>query len=122
MFDHAHYVPILKGKEGEYQALRELTPAIRNGLTPLIEPIPIPYDFANEVPAKTVDQHLGNFISKIEASWGLDPIFFDLDWIPDLERMADGRHPLKFIFDAARAAGSQAIPVTGLNRDAAYQA
>jgi hypothetical protein len=121
MFDHTHYVPILKGKEGEYNALRELTPAIRNGLTPLIEPIPIPYDFANEVPAKTVDEHLGNFIGKIVLNWGLDPIFFDLDWITDSERMADGRHPLKFIFDGARAEGVQAIPVTGLNRDTAYQ-
>jgi hypothetical protein len=121
MFDHTHYVPILKGKEGEYNALRELTPAIKEGLTPLIEPIPIPYDFANEVPAKTVDEHLANFISKIVLNWGLGTIFFDLDWIPESERMADGRHPLKFIFDGARTAGSQAIPVTGLNRDAAYQ-
>jgi hypothetical protein len=121
MFDHTHYVPILKGKEGEYQALRELTPAIRNRLTPLIEPIPIPYDFEHEIPAKTVDEHLQNFIGKIVLNWGLDPIFFDLDWIPAAERMADGRHPLKFIFDGARDKGSQAIPVTGLNRNGDYQ-
>src|SRR5947207_11870660 len=81
MFDHTHYVPILKGKEGEYQALSELTPTIKSKLTPLIEPIPIPYDFANEIPAKTVDEHLENFVSKIVLNWGLDPIFFDLDWI-----------------------------------------
>src|ERR1051325_5130701 len=121
MFDHTHYVPILKGKEGEYQALHELTPAIKNRLTPLIEPVPIPYDYANEVPAKTVDEHLANFVSKIALNWGLDPIFFDLDWIPPSETMADGRHPVKFIFDGARTAGLQAIPVTGLNRDTLYQ-
>ena len=121
LFDHTHYVPILKGKEGEYQALRELTPAVRSKLTPLIEPIPIPFDYANDVPLKTVDEHLANFASKIEANWGPDPVFFDLDWIPASERIADGSHPLKFVFDGARDKGLQAIPVTGLNRDGAYQ-
>src|ERR1043165_6479537 len=121
-FDHKHYVPILKGKEREYLALRELAGDARDRLTPLIEPTPIPYDFENGAPAKTVDAHLANAVSKIVTNWGLDPVFIDLDWIPSSETMTDGRHPLKFIFDGARAVELQAIPVTGINRDAAYQA
>jgi hypothetical protein len=120
-FDYKHYVPILKGKEGEYLALRELTPNVKDALTPLIEPPSIPYDFVNEMPAKTVDEHLGRVVEKIETNWGSDPLFIDLDWIPPSEVMADGRHPLKYIFDNARTRGLLPIPVTGLNRASEYQ-
>jgi hypothetical protein len=58
MFDHTQYVPILKGKEGEYSALRELTGSVKDLLTPLAEIPSIPYDFENDAPAKTVDEHL----------------------------------------------------------------
>ena len=34
MFDHTHYVPILKGKEGEFSALRELKAETKDLLTP----------------------------------------------------------------------------------------
>jgi hypothetical protein len=122
LFDHTHYVPILKGKEGEYSALRELTRTIKDGLTPLIEIPSIPYDFENDVPAKTVDAHLAKVVQKIETCWGADrPVSLDLDWISPSERMADGSHPLKYIFDNARDAALHAIPVTGINRPTAYQ-
>ena len=48
MFDHKHYVPILGGKAGEYRALRELTPAIKSNLTPLVEVPPVQWDFEND--------------------------------------------------------------------------
>lgn len=56
--DHTHYVPILKGKEGEYGALKELSSKIKSKLVPLIEVIAVPWDFDNEVPAKAIDDHL----------------------------------------------------------------
>jgi hypothetical protein len=37
MFGYKHYVPILKGKDGEFRALEHLTPKIRRNLTPFID-------------------------------------------------------------------------------------
>lgn len=122
MFDHTHYVPILKGREGEYSALRELTSTVKDGFTPLLEIPSIPYDFANDAPAKTVDDHLEKVAQKIESCWGAGrPLFIDLDLIPPPEVMADGSQPLKYVFDTARALSLHSIPVTGINRTTDYQ-
>lgn len=123
MFDHTHYVPILKGKEGEYGALKELTPSVKGGMTPLIEIPPIPWDFTNEAPAKTIDEHLAKVTDKLKGCWPIKtPLFIDLLWIPDTERMSDGNHPLTFILDSARSKDLYLIPVTGVSRDKDYQA
>lgn len=37
MFDHKHYVPIIRWKQGERIALRELFPEDKVRLTPLIQ-------------------------------------------------------------------------------------
>jgi len=58
MFSHNHYVPILKGRDGEYGALQTLASNVRVALTPLLELPPIPWDYEEEAPAKTIDQHL----------------------------------------------------------------
>jgi Beta protein len=121
-FDHRHYVPILKGRAGEYTALREMTPDVKGGLTPLIEVPPIPWDFELDEPDKTIDQHLERLSSQIVQSWGVDrPLFLDLLWIAPEERMPNGDHPLTHVFRTAREDGLQLIPVTGLVRGEEYQ-
>jgi Beta protein len=122
MFDHTHYVPILKGKDGEYGALKELNGVTRSGLTPLVEIVSIPWDFQNDKPKETIDRHLDDVAEKMLASWGTArTLFIDPYWIDEAERMKDGRHYLTFVFDDARAKGLQAVPVTGLRRDLPYQ-
>lgn len=121
-FDHTHYVPILKGKEGEYGALRELESRTKAGITPLIEVINIPWDFENDQPKESIDVHLSDVAEKILEAWGADQsLYIDPYWIEEVERMKDGRHYLTFLFDDARVKGVQGIPVTGLRRDADYQ-
>jgi len=44
------YVPILKGKEGEFAAREELSTAVRDVILPLVEVPRVPYDYANERP------------------------------------------------------------------------
>lgn len=122
MFNHQHYVPILKGRDGEYGALQTLSPDVKKRLTPLLEVPPIAWDFGEDRPAKTVDEHLAKVSTKIERAWGLErPLFVDLLWIPEVERMADGSHPAAYVFQAAQARGLKLVPVTGLARDQAYQ-
>ena len=45
MFTQRHYVPVLKWKQGEYQALYRLSNAVKDNLTPLLEIPPIGFDF-----------------------------------------------------------------------------
>ncbi len=118
-----HYVPILKGKNGEYGALVSMEPAEKDLITPLIEIPPIPWDHKNDGPAKTIDQHLSKVDSKFEKSWGSNrPFFVDLMWIGEREQMADGTHPLAHLFSRARLRALWAVPVTGLIRADCYQA
>src|SRR5271167_3498244 len=123
MFDYRHYVPILKGRDGEYGALNRLSSASREGMTPLIELPPIAWDFEAERPSRTIDTHLKKVGQKIERAWGAGrPFFLDLLWIGQTERMNDGRHPVEFVFSAVRTRGLVAIPVVGLLSDESYLA
>lgn len=122
MFDYRHYVPILKGKAGEYGALRDLDPDVKEHLTPLLEVPSIPWDYENERPSKTVDEHVSSVVPNIEKHWGTERVMFlDLLWIPSSEFMADRTHPLSYVFNRARATGLRLVPVTGLSRDRNYQ-
>lgn len=121
MFDHHHYVPILKGKAGEYNALRQLALGPKSRLTPVIEVPPIPWDYKNDQPGRTIDEHLNNAAKKIDRAWDSErSLFADVGALAD-QRMADGRHPMTYLFDSARDRGLELIPVSGLNRDSAYQ-
>ena len=121
MFDHTHYVPILKGRDGEYGALQTLRSNVRRALTPLVEIPPIPWDYEEDKPARTIDKHLKKVGQKLEAAWGTEyDLFVDLLWISETERMNDGEHPLRFVFRSLRDRGLSAIPVVGLLRGADY--
>ena len=121
MFDHKHYVPILKGRDGEYGALSSFSPTLKARMTPVIELPPIPWDFEAEAPARTIDTHLKKVAQKIERAWGQERVFFlDLLWISESERMDDGRHPLSFVCDSARTRRLAPIPVVSLVRGEDY--
>ncbi|SEP09032.1 Beta protein [Luteibacter sp. UNC138MFCol5.1] len=122
MFDHKHYVPILKWRMGEYQALHHLTPAVREWVTPLIEVPKETWDFELGAPSKTLDEHLFHFGKRLCLKWGKAPCFVDSCYIAADTMMASGAHHMGHIFELARLAGAAAIPVTGLRRSASYQA
>src|SRR5947209_6078293 len=99
MFDYRHYVPILKGRQGEYGALETLNPTVKGGLTPLIEIPPIPWNFTERQPAKSIDGHLAKVAAIMRRSVGSERSFFiDLLWISEAERMEDGTLPVEWIF------------------------
>jgi hypothetical protein len=121
IFDHRHYVPCIRWKLGEYQALLRLKLDVKDSVTPLIEIPEIGWDFETEEDAKTIDEHLKKFATRFTDKWSHRWAFVDLKLIDPNERMVDGRHPLKFVFDDLRNKEGFAIPVTGLHRDNAYQ-
>jgi len=121
-FDYHHYVPCLRWKQGEYQAVWRLPNTTKRLFTPLIEIPELGWDFEEEKENKTIDELLTNFASKkVVKKWGSPPCFIDLNLIPPSERMENGVHPIRFIFNELRTIYCTAIPVTGLLRDGKYQ-
>ena len=117
MFDHKHYVPILKGRQGEYGALETLNLRVKNSLMPLIEIPPIPWDWTEDQPLKTIDGHLVKIATNFKKSIGVGrPFFIDLLWIPESERMEEGSLPLDWIFRVSREQELLPIPVVNLLR------
>jgi Beta protein len=119
------YSPILKGKAGELRALGELAAEERGALLPLIDGPPEGVEFGMEDEEKwlqieTVDEAVSGYATKIRAAWdSLSPCLVDLAGFDPSLRLADGAHPLSAFFAEARAVDLAAVPVTGLERDAA---
>ncbi len=120
-FDHSHYVPCLRWKTGEYQAVYRLSNTTKKMFTPLIQVSEFGYDFEKKKEPKTIDKHIEPFAKRVHDKWGKLPCFVDLKLIRPSERMASGVHPVKYVFDDLRIMGCSAVPVTGLDRDKAYQ-
>jgi len=116
MFDCNHYVPILKGKRGEFRALGELFVDKKKFLTPLIDVPRIPLNQKLDI-----GKHLSKIVVFAKKNWGeKDPIFVDLFDI-DLElRLKNGDHPANYVLQEMRKAKVKIIPVTGLERDNEY--
>ena len=120
-FGHNHYVPCLRWKMGEYQAVLRLHPATKRALTPLIDIPEIGWDFATRSESKSLDEHLAKFASRIHGKWGLNPCFVDGRLLSPTGTMATGLHVMCSVFDDLRLQGCQAVPVTGPERIAEYQ-
>ncbi|NJL73242.1 MAG: hypothetical protein HC888_17740 [Candidatus Competibacteraceae bacterium] len=123
MFNHRHYVPILKLKRGERRALSLILPTDAAHITPLFEIADANFD---PTPGNTIDADFDSRISLIAANiaqcWpNPTGVFIDGLLIEPTALVAGTTHPVTRVFDDARALGLSAVPVTGLGRDAAYQ-
>ena len=113
------YVPCLRWKQGEYQALFRLSPDIKSVLVPLIEVSEIGFDFEKQIDNKTVDDHLSALAKRVKDKWGTQTCFVDMHLIETSQRMATGEHPFTAVFDDLRQRGALAIPVVRLEQDSA---
>lgn len=120
-FSNFHYIPCLRWKQGEYQAVFRLLNTIKKMFTPLIEVPEMGWDFENREKSKTIDDHLLPFAKRIHDKWGENPCFVDMKHITPTEKMVAGIHPINFVFNKLREIKCSAVPVIGLNRDTIYQ-
>jgi hypothetical protein len=114
MFDDRHYVPILKAKRGEMQALGSISPVTRDNLTPLIEAPYVGVDDANDGAVAPVLAKLPGVLANACAS---SPFFLDLGLVASNTSLAGGSHPVTYVFDQLRERELEALPVTDLRRD-----
>ncbi len=104
-FGPDHYVPVLKLKRGEKQALATLPPNISSSVTPLLEVVEMK-------PEDTLDKHLTRGFAKLATSVGAcAPYFLDLREIEPA-----GAGGARRAFAKALQAGLPFVPVTGLSR------
>ena len=118
-FRENHYIPFLKGKQGEFSALRELREASRSSLTPLIDIPRVPVKNRS----KPLEDHLEKLADRVAKAWGGGrPLLVDLIDLPLAARTSAGEHYVSHFGDALAKNGVAAIPVTSTDRDDAYQA
>lgn len=110
-FDERHYVPVLKLKRGEKDALAVLTPDTCNGVTPLLEVV-------ERKDEKSVAEHLETAFDGIgRAVAGFKRYFLDVR-----ELSPDGPEAARAAFRKTLGPPIPCTPVTGISRTADVEA
>ncbi|MBB5058695.1 hypothetical protein HDF16_003409 [Granulicella aggregans] len=105
------YVPILKGKEGEFAALEELAGDVRTALMPVIETPAIPFDHAVGKPAKSLTEHVSGIPDRLKRSCGRRPFFLDLSSLDNGVRLDHGGNVSAGILSGCSNAELDVVPV-----------
>lgn len=107
--DDPIYIPMLRAKAGEIDAIGRLAPATQGLVCPML-------DFPKQKPedGRSLASYLGEKIHEITKSWGtVNKIFFDFSrYEPDVE-VAGGQHIVDYVFGIARQSRLKPIPVVG---------
>lgn len=112
------YVPALRWRQGEYQAVLKLSDAAKDRLTPFLTIPPLEYDFEAQCPKKTVHEHVHPFAKRYQKKWKARPAWIDVDETLLGTRMNDGKNVFSYVFDGLREFGANAVPVAHLDADA----
>lgn len=111
------YVPALRWRQGEYQALFRLRSAVKDRVMPLITVPPVEFDFELWQPKKTVHEHVHPFIERFLAKWGKRPAWLALDTMIAQGRMNDGSHPLDYLLSGLRRKDAIVLPALPVEID-----
>jgi len=124
-FSSRHYVPILRWKEAERTALSQLHESDSISITPLIELVPenfIRKERKGKITILNTDGVINKLVGQLYRSWGERPFFIDQWLLPPTIIKQDTSYLLEMLGGCARIHNLSLIPVTGLSRDALYQA
>lgn len=102
------YVPILKGKAGEYNALAEASGTVQAGTLPLIEALP--------VGKETVEETCVSTLQALSGGWGT-PVALDAVYLDPATPLSSGLLPLEALADEARTRSITALPVLRVDDD-----
>ncbi|UYG06676.1 beta family protein [Halomonas sp. M4R1S46] len=114
------YMPVIKWRQGEYQALLRLHKSVKDHVFPLIVVPPVEYDFEEKRPKKTVQEHIQPFAKRFHKKWGGRKACIDLHDSLLSARMQNASLVVSYIFEELRQEGCAAIPVTRLSHDMSF--
>jgi hypothetical protein len=105
----ALYYPIIRGRQGEINALHHLSPAARARTAPLVD---LPTGAADDT--QSLDDYVGGFVADLTPAWGSEyPIYVDLTRYHPGQTDSRGRQIAEYLFDCASQRRLKAIPVAG---------
>lgn len=111
------YVPALRWRQGEYQALWRLSPEVKDKVMPLITIPPVEFDFELWQPKKTIHEHVQPFCARYWTKWGKRPAWIALDRKIAEGRMGDGSHVFDYVLEGLRSREAIVIPSAPLDTD-----
>ena len=111
------YVPAMRWRQAEYQALFRLGKTVKDQIVPLISIPDVEFDFELWQPRKTVHEHVCPFIDRYHNKWGQRPAWIALDEAIAKERMNDGSHVFDYVFNGLRPNNAKAVPALPLDTD-----
>lgn len=121
MFDHSHYVPVLRWKRGEREALRTLDTVDRGAMTPVIELLPGYLRPRRAKGSGPGGDDLSVVIKQIAECWGTAPIFIDTGAVGGLPYRGSATRNVEQFFTALADKGVHPIPVTRTDRATSFQ-
>jgi hypothetical protein len=100
------YLPIVKSKQGEFDALELLNLDVKGLVMPLIEVAKLEFDNTEKAKPKTIEKHLDNICKRVSTKWGRSNAFIDTHLVNDT--LPDGKNCIEYMYD--RFAKSLGIP------------
>jgi hypothetical protein len=104
------YVPALRWRMAEYQALLRLTAKAKGRVVPYITIPEREFDFDSWEPKKSIHEHVHPFVARFEKKWGNRPAWIGVHRDIANGTMDDGRDILTYVFDGLRKFDARAIP------------
>ena len=111
----AFYVPCLRWRLAERQALAALTNKAKDSVVPLITIPDLEFDFEDGTPKKNVGEHVGTFPKRYKEKWETRKAWIDVDSKIQTELMPNGRPVFTYFFDEIRKFKADAVPVASLD-------
>jgi Beta protein len=111
------YVPVLKWRQAERQAVSRLHASEKDAIVPLFIVPPIEYDFEERREKRTLQEHLERFPDIYLAKWGDRRAFIDTHDSLRSGTMDNGEEATAYIFRELHSRGANAVPVLSRQSD-----
>jgi len=118
----ATYVPSLRWRMGEYQALSRLSGEAKARVVPFVVVPEIEFDFEEWAPKKSVQEHVEPFPKRFQQKWGNRPAWIDVHPKIHTDLMDNRKLPIAHVFDELRVSDNNAVPVISLDGTPALNA
>lgn len=117
---HKPYMPVLKWRLAEYQALFKLDIAVKQAIFPLFIVPPIEYDFETGENKKNPQEHIEPLIRRIENKWGMGSASLELHESLHTEYWDESISIPQYLFSSLQSSKTNIQPSIRLSFDSNY--